>query len=245
MQQLPDQFNSDPNIATTDIDTDANSMSYEPINAGARDSAVRYAEKPALPIPLAIAISVLLSLIINVILLVATSDKTVAKLGMAFGLKNTSEELADKKQASLDRLNVLVAEHTDLIAQINISLRSINQYIGEVKNSLAENDARIARAERNIEEVALDITKSKIPRAASKPVAIAKPKAPPKPQIFISLLSIRSQGGSPWVTLREGLDTSPLMTIGDEWRTVKLVSADTNSRSAQISINGTVMVVKL
>ena len=72
-----------------------------------------------------------------------------------------------------------------------------------------------------------------------------KAKEPPKPQIFVSLVSIRSQGGSQWVTLRDGLDVSPLIGVGDEWRAVKLISVDVNNKSAQIAINGTASVVKL
>jgi hypothetical protein len=103
----------------------------------------------------------------------------------------------------------------------------------------------VASLERRYEEIINEINRLKIQRAAPKPIAITKPTEQPKPQIFVSLISIRHQGGSSWVTLREGLDTSPLMAINDEWRTVKLISADTNNKSAQLMINGTLTVVKL
>ena len=46
------------------------------------------------------------------------------------------------------------------------------------------------------------------------------------PPVVFSLRSLRVEGELAWVSLRDGLEISPLLTIGDEWRGCKIVSAD-------------------
>jgi hypothetical protein len=62
---------------------------------------------------------------------------------------------------------------------------------------------------------------------------------------LVSLASIRIQGGELWVSLHEGFDSSPLLTLGDEWHGCKLMSADPVKKEAQLSINGVSTLVTL
>lgn len=241
MQQLPDEFNG----ASSERDEYESMTDMEPINAGERDSASRYSTKGNMPTSLVIAAAVLLSVVINASLMFVTSDRPFSHLASSFGFKSKQPAQDALQQIAIDQLNDIVARHVNEIAQLNTSIKSLGEFVSDLKSSIVENDSKITRLEARVEEAVNEINKFKIQRVTPKPVAVVKPKEPPKPQIFVSLVSIRSQGGSQWVTLRDGLDTSPLMAVGDEWRSVKLISTDINNKSAQIAVNGAVSVVRL
>lgn len=241
MQQLPDEFNGE----QSDRDGYESMTDMEPINAGVRDSASRYSTKGAMPTSLVIAAAVFLSVVINTSLILATSDRPFSNLASSFGFKSKQPEQDTLQQTAIDQLNEIVARHVNEIAQLNTSIKSLGEFVSDLKSSIAENDSKITRLENRVAEAVNEINKLKIQRVTPKAVTAVKPKEPPKPQIFVSLVSIRSQGGSQWVTLRDGLDTSPLMAVGDEWRAVKLISTDINNKSAQIAVNGAVSVVRL
>lgn len=243
MQQLPEEFNT--NSQSHDVDDYEEVNNFEPINAGQRDSAARYSNKGAMPTGLVIALAVLLSVLINACVIIVTSDKPFKNIAATFGLAGKSPDQDTQQQIAIEQSNEIVGRHTGQIEQITASIKALGEYLSDVKTSIAETDTKIARLENRVEEAVNEINKFKVQRVTPKPVVAVKPKEPPKPQIFVSLVSIRSQGGGSWVTLREGLDTSPLMAAGDEWHSVKLIAADVNNKSAQIAINGTVSVVKL
>lgn len=243
MQPLPDELKNSVDVSSQDFETETSQ--YELINAGEREQASRYAPKKALPSVGVIAIAVALSLIVNIVLVAATTDKPLTKIAALFGLQTKSDNNVDTQQLVIDQLNSTVISHTDLLTQSHTSIKAVGEYLADIKANVAEIDSKVVSLERRYEEIVNEINRLKIQRAAPKPIAITKPKEQPKPQIFVSLVSIRHQGGNSWITLREGLDTSPLMAIGDEWRAVKLISADTNNKSAQLMINGTLTVVKL
>lgn len=243
MQPLPDEFNNSVDVSSHDLETETSQ--YEPINAGEREQISHYAQKKAMPSVWVIAIAVVLSLMVNIALVIATTDKPLTKIAALFGLQTKPSNNVDAQQLVIDQLNSTVISHTDLLTQSHTSIKAVGEYLAEVKANVAEIDSKVVSLERRYEEIVNEINRLKIQRAAPKPIAIAKPKELPKPQIFVSLVSIRHQGGSSWVTLREGFDTSPLMAINDEWRAVKLISTDTNNKSAQLMINGTITVVKL
>lgn len=245
MQPLPDKFT---NLTTSTDDEVNDTTDYESIEVGDRVFDHQRNSRPTnqgISLVMVVITSVLLSLIINIALIVTATDKPFSKVIAAFGLKNTITEQADSQQVAIEKTNTLIAQHSELIAKIDISIKAFGEYIADIKSSLAENDSKIKRLESGVEELANEINRLKVQRVTPKPITIVKPKEPVKPQIFVTLVSIRSQGGSLWVTLREGLDTSPLMAVGDEWRAVKVISADTNNKTAQVQINGTNTVIKL
>ncbi len=241
MQQLPDEFN----VASSSRDEDESLTDMEPINAGERDSTSCYSTKGGMPTGLVIAAAVLLSVLINACFMFFTLDQPLSHLASTFGFKGAQPKQDALQQIAIDQINENVARNVIEITQLNTSIKSFGEFASDLKSSIAESDSKIERLETRVEEAVNEINKFKIQRVTPKPVAVIKPKEPPKPQIFISLISIRSQGGNQWVTLRDGLDTSPLMAVGDEWRSVKLISTDINNKSAQIAVNGAVSVVRL
>jgi uncharacterized small protein (DUF1192 family) len=175
----------------------------------------------------------------------ATTDKPLMKMATLFGIKVNLSEPKNPEQIAIDHLTTRVAQHTDVIAQFNTLITSFGETVEELKNAFANNDSKVSELEGRVEQMVAEINKLKAQRVTSKPKHIVAPKAPPKPPIVIALVSIRSQGGNAWASLREGLESSPLMAIGDEWHSVKLVSVDTNNKSVQLLINGSVTTVNL
>jgi uncharacterized small protein (DUF1192 family) len=175
----------------------------------------------------------------------ATTDKPLMKMATLFGIKANLSEPKNLEQIAIDHLTTRVAQHTDVIAQFNTLITSFGETVEELKNAFANNDSKVSELEGRVEQMVAEINKLKAQRVTSKPKNIVAPKAPPKPPILIALVSIRSQGGNGWASLREGLESSPLMAIGDEWHSVKLVSVDTNNKSVQLLINGSVTTVNL
>lgn len=243
MQQLPEEFNNASN--GSDRDEFESDTIYEPINVGEREHSSRYSPKGSLQTPLLVGAGVFISILLNVLLIFASTERPFSYLAASFGIKNERPELDTIQQTAIDQLGEIVGRHTQQIAQFESSIKSLGELVSDLKSTGIEIDSKISRLESRVEVAVNEINKFKQQRVTPKPVAVVKAKEPPKPQIFVSLVSIRSQGGSQWVTLRDGLDVSPLIGVGDEWRAVKLISVDVNNKSAQIAINGTASVVKL
>ena len=78
--------------------------------------------------------------------------------------------------------------------------------------------------------------------AQKKISAASKPKEPVNP---ISLISVRGWNGDAFVSIKEGLDTSDLLAIGDTWRGWEVVSINTEDRSASFKVHGQIKELRM
>lgn len=186
------------------------------------------------------------ALILNAVVFCVVRNYTFQDaLLIVSGKSVTKISIGDAQQAELKNLQMFIGEHSKQLSTVSESVSLLNKKLSDMSNELIENNSRIAQLEVHSQELQADINLLNKPKPIPKPIAIEKPKLPEKPPVLISLLSIRIQGGSSWVSLREGVESSPLLVVGDEWHGAKLITADPIKKEAQFVINGSVTAVKL
>ena len=188
----------------------------------------------------------LVALAMNIVVFFAAADKPVEKLASLFGGKSSSlSATLETQQTELHQLQKLLAQYSTQLGAVNESVRSLTEQLVDFKNELINQGSRASQLERHYQELKADVDLLNKPKPAPKPIAIEKPKVPEKPPVLVSLISIRIQGGTSWISLREGSEISPLLAVGDEWHGAKLLAADPIKKEAQLFINGASNVVKL
>ncbi len=188
----------------------------------------------------------LMALAMNIVVFFAAADKPVEKLGSIFGGKSSSlSATLETQQIELHQLQKLLAQYSTQLSAVNGSVRSLTEQLSDFKNELINNGSRESQLERHYQELKADVDLLNKPKPIPKSIVIEKPKVPEKPPVLVSLISIRIQGGTSWISLREGSDSSPLLSVGDEWHGATLLAADPIKKEAQLFINGVSNVVKL
>jgi len=188
---------------------------------------------------------VLLAVVAIMVVFGVKVDKPMDKVAFVLGQKPTTKSVADTQQESLTELHALISQQSLQQASITDSIKVLNGKLTDINNELIESQSREAQLEQHYQELKADIELLKKPIPTPKSITAIKPKEPVKPVVLVSLLSIRIQGGITWISLSEGLDISPLLTVGDEWHGYKMVSADPFKKEAQLSVKGAITVVRL
>lgn len=129
-------------------------------------------------------------------------------------------------------------------AQIEF-IQSVSSQIQSLKSEVETNslkkdqlNTRLSLLENSTSEFRQEIH-AKITAERKKQQAIVRQQTQvqPKPIIApVTIVSIRGWGNESYVTLKEGLDYSELLAVGDSWRGWTLLSADTNSRKATFRV---------
>jgi hypothetical protein len=237
MRSLPDQFEEDDKENTSQKSITAHTDLHEELTNG------NQSKKTIFSIALFVA---LFSVVLNGVVIGVAVERPVEKFVALFGGEITaSMSVADAQQESLSQVQVSIAQHSIQLNSIVESFKSLNEQLNDFKNELINNTGHEAQLEHRYQELSADIELLKKPKLAPKLIVSTKPKEPIKPVLLVSLASIRTQGGELWVSLHEGFDSSPLLTLGDEWHGCKLMSADPLKKEAQLSINGVSTLVTL
>lgn len=248
MSSLPHEFRSSRDQDNADVDPqDVQSISAAPrefdeeheTTAAQNRSGARARVTGGGSVVATIAIAVLLSTLLNAGLFIVLTERPFAKVASLFGVKTTSPH-ADELRAVMDQLNALATEHGDHFTRVDTASQLINDSLTALKNSTTTHSTTLVDLTERVDIASSEINRLKVLLTTPRPLAVSKPKTPPKPVVVITLLSVRSLGGRAWVTLRDGDAVSPLMTIGDQWHSVTLKSVDTATRSAELLINGAV-----
>lgn len=74
--------------------------------------------------------------------------------------------------------------------------------------------------------------------AAQKVAAMTAAQAPAIPKPSVSINSVRSINGTAWVSLRAANESSPLLTLQDQWRGVKVIEVNYREGVVVISNHG-------
>lgn len=237
MRSLPDQFEEDDKQNTSQKSITAHADLHEELTNSTKS------KKTIFSVALFVAI---FSVVLNGFVLGLAVERPVEKFVTFFSGKTTaSMSVADAQQESLSQVQKLIAQHSTQLNSIAGSIKLLNEQLNNYKNELINSTGHEAQLERRYQELSADIELLKKPKLAPKLVVSTKPKEPVKPVLLVSLASIRTQGGELWVSLHEGFDSSPLLTLGDEWHGCKLISADPLKKEAQLSINGVSTLVTL
>lgn len=241
MSSLPDEFEQDKDDAPVSFKDPAPEAPIKfaphgrtvPLN----DRNKKSTSSIALPIAL-------LSLLLSVVVLSVAVEHPVQKIASMFGGKKIagSSENAELK-AQLEMLNSAIGDAARKAEVATNSVRNITQDIESIRTQIAEVESRQTNLENRVIQINSKVEAISA-RPVPKPVAV-KPKETIRPPVLVNIVSIRNQGGVLWASLREGLDTSPLLTVGDEWRAFKVLGIDQASRTVQIAANGTVNTVRL
>lgn len=241
MSSLPEEFDNDDDETPISFKDKAPEA---PIHFAPRERTIPVNSGPKKAVSGMAAPIALLSLVISVMVLVIAVDHPIQKIGSLFSGKKTAEVSENSElKAQFDMLSSAVAEASHKAEQAANGLRTITQDIDNIRSHITEVDAR----QTNLENRVIQID-SKLEAINARPVpkpVVVKPKEPIKMPVLVNVVSIRNQGGVIWASLREGLDTSPLLTVGDEWRSFKVVGIDPATRGVQIATNGTVTTVRL
>ena len=229
MQHLPDDFESSP---ATDKDP---LFTGDPIT-GNNYHTMR--QRGSASSTLSIMLSVVLSLI------------TI--LGLVLVLKGQLKqwlEIPDTQQLNQiqEKLNTLSAAMDERISLLDKKVNhqlTINQQLEDGIQQVRASQDRIGK-ELSIaknEKVALEEKLNQQKQQQRIKQSQAKPENSPA---HVLLVSVRNLGGLPYVSLRDGLDTSPLLAKGDVWREWELVDADPMRRRAIFTVRGKAMELSL
>ena len=237
MRSLPDQFKEDDKENTSQKSITSHADLHEELTNSTKS------KKTIFSVSLFVA---LFSLVLNGVVLRMAVDRPLEKFTSLFGGSATATmSVADAQQASISQVQVLIAQHSIQLNSIAGSIKLLNEQLNDYKNEIINTTGHEAQLERRYHELSADIELLKKPKLAPKLIVSTKPKEPIKQVLLVSLASIRTQGGELWVSLHEGFDSSPLLTLGDEWHGCKLISADPLKKEAQLSINGVSTLVTL
>lgn len=155
--------------------------------------------------------------------------------GKASQSKDVLVQTIQDIQSTVDRLT----NDFDELKQSHFSTKK------EVDTDKSQQESLVLRIE-NIEKLMASL-EQKIDQ--QRVVQVEKPIAPaikkpvnvqPKPQVIvpINLVSIRSMSGTAYVSVREGLDSSDLLTPGDVWHGWTFVDADPTEKVAVFMVDG-------
>jgi hypothetical protein len=173
-------------------------------------------------------------------------EKPIHRVSSLFGSTFTSTTAqVELQQVTLVRVQKDIATLTTQINTVTDFLATLKGNIGDVNNELIDSHSRTAQLENRYLELKADIDLLNKPKPIPKPMGIKKPAVPEKPPAIVTLNSIRVQGDATWVSLRDGVESSPLLTLGDEWHGATLVTADPIKKEAQLLLNGISTRVKL
>ncbi|HWV14886.1 MAG TPA: hypothetical protein VN030_05585 [Cellvibrio sp.] len=142
-------------------------------------------------------------------------------------------------------------EIKDQTAKLSEDFDSLRQAQSAMKSELADiafkNDKttiRIENLERFASSLESQIEQQKKQVVQAKKTQV-KPQPKPQPIIPISLVSIRNMSGTPYVSVRDGLENSGLMMPGDVWHGWTLIDADPMNRTAMFMFNGSHQELRL
>jgi hypothetical protein len=197
-------------------------------------------EKSGVPnVILIIFLSVTLSTLISGSLIFSDKEKITENVLSVFGIK--PEQKQDPLLPVNNRIDQLVTEQQR-------DYDSLKTELSDLKKALTDTDAsreilthRIVAIEKNVATFRnetikkFEAQKNTIAIQRAKAVAATKPKEVVN---LVTIVSIRGWGNAGFVTLKEGLDYSDLLAVGDAWRGWTLLSVDANARKAIFSING-------
>jgi hypothetical protein len=134
--------------------------------------------------------------------------------------------LADQQQVN-DSLKKELSDVRVALSNSDISRETlINRIVTIEKNSAAFRNETVKKLEAQ--------KQSLVAAQKAKAAAAAKPKEPVNP---VSIVSVRGWGNTGFVTLKEGLDYSELLTVGDSWRGWHVLSVDANARKATFRVH--------
>jgi regulator of replication initiation timing len=240
MNSLPEQFINDDENAVDPIHADSDQHEYLTNSDKTKKSKNK---KTFFSVALIVA---LFSVVLNGVVFWVVVDKPVDKLASIFGGAAVSTlSVADAQQTVLIQLQKNIADYSATLSAMAESIKSLNEQLSDLKNELSNVTEHETQLENRYQLLSTEIEQLKKAKAVSKPIVPATPKESVKPPVLMSLLSIRTQGGELWVSLREGQDSSPLLALGDEWKDCKVLSVDALKKEVQLRINGVATVVTL
>lgn len=187
---------------------------------------------------LTVFFSILFSVVVSVSLVLVGKDNVLA----VFGIKPEA-----KPDPLIPIREEIAKQQTELLAL----QKSLQEEVSIIKSTIGENAKagelltnRIIVIEKSIATYRNDL-EAKIANqekiiTTQKAKVTAKPKEPLHP---ISIVSIRGWGNSGFVSIKQGLDYSDLLAIGDTWRGWQLVDVDTEARKATFLYQGQTKVL--
>lgn len=134
---------------------------------------------------------------------------------------------------SLDHANQSLADLQAYADARTIDMNKLTQRVFNVERFSSDLEKKIAD-QKKAQQFAV---------VQQKKAVAAKPK--PVPIVPLTLVSIRTQAGTPLVALRDGLDKSELLMPGDTWRGWRFLDADSFLKSARFQVDGKVQELRL
>ena len=134
---------------------------------------------------------------------------------------------------SLDHAKQSLADLQAYADASAIDLNKLTQRVFNVERFSSDLEKKIGE-QKKVQQIAV---------VQQQKAVAAKPK--PAPIIPLTLVSIRTQAGTPLVALRDGLDKSELLMPGDSWRGWTFLDADAYRKSARFQVGGKVQELRL
>lgn len=227
MRELPIEFDESEDMPSSDV----RQGSYRSSGVG---------------IFICVMVSVLSSVVVS--FLMANTERKAEVLDIV-GVKGQVERRVNPLEPIISELKTTSVQQAKTIAELNQALASLRSELddGLGTQSLAKEKltTRLTTLERFTSDLSLKVEEQKKRAVIAQKAALEKPKETPKPKITVSVNSVRSINGTYWVSLRTHSESSPLLTLQDQWRGLKILDVNYGKGLVVLSNNGVTETVSI
>ncbi len=165
------------------------------------------------------------------------------------GVKGQVERRVNPLEPIISELKTTNDQQAESIAELGQQIASLRSELNDRVDvqSLAGDklSTRLTTLERFASDLSVKVDEQKKRAVIAQKAASQKPIEPPKPKVTVSVNSVRSINGTYWVSLRTPSESSPLLTLQDQWRGLKVLDVKYNQGVVVLLNNGITETVSI
>lgn len=180
--------------------------------------------------------------------LMANSERKAEVLEVV-GVKGQIERRVNPLEPIISELKTTNDQQAESIAELSQQLASLRSELNErvdVQSMAGDKlSTRLTTLERFTSDLSLKVDEQKKRAVIAQKAVSQKPIETPKPKLTVSVNSVRSINGTYWVSLRTPSESSPLLTLQDQWRGLKVLDVKYNQGVVVLLNNGITETVSI
>lgn len=185
---------------------------------------------------------------VTVSFLMASTERKTEVLEIV-GVKAQAERRVNPLEPLIAELKTAQDQQEKSIADLKQNLAALQSDLDDKQSaSSVANDKlamRLTTLERFTSDLSLKVDDQKKRTVIAQKAAAQKPIETPKPTIPVSLNSVRSINGTYWISLRTASESSPLLTLQDQWRGLRVLEVNYQQGSVVLSNNGVTQILSI
>lgn len=180
--------------------------------------------------------------------LMANSERKAEVLEIV-GVKGQIERRVNPLEPIFSELKTTNDQQAESIAELGQQLASLRSELNErveVQSMAGDKlSTRLTTLERFASDLSVKVDEQKKRAVIAQKAVSQKPIETPKPKLTVSVNSVRSINGTYWVSLRTPSESSPLLTLQDQWRGLKVLDVKYNQGVVVLLNNGVTETVSI